>query len=690
MAGDFIYIKKIMKGIREMSGKRGAVIVVAFCAILTALLFLLNFQVFRILSGFEEAGKSPEAAAPVADGSGVRPRAPESEPSGARDNGTGEISGKITGRTKIDDFVAPSLWIGAQNESKDAGCLTVSSKNGDARVFRKFDGFLNLQKYIYVEMNISGRKSIKWLSMYLVEDINEANYFECDLLPAAREGANVFSLNKKDFNVGSGLPAWNGISAIKFAFGTKDNEFSAITISEIGTYDASPLCSIWFDDGWKTAYSVAYPAMKEKGFKGTLSVVSSQVGYPAFCGESELRQMYDYGWDLVNHTEGHKDLTALSAYEVERQISACREYLDSRGFTRASDNFVPPMCATNEKVDEIIREYAATSRVYGNDDNNLPVMDPYHLRYREVFSYIEPETVERWIDDAAQYHQWLILLFHTLGDSAESTTSYPTGNFNAIIDYLYGQREKIRVVTVSEALKAGSVQEAQTSPAVNAGAGSGWVLEWEDGFNGGAIDAGSWNIVSAAPYKNNELQTYRASNVSVSDGCLRIISSVEKKKYYSGQVSTENKKLFKYGKIEIRAKLPSGKGIFPAFWLVPQSGRRYPEIDIVEYLGKEPGSIWNVFHYPTPGGHETCFYQVKGKRFDTRFHVYTIEWLPGSLKWFIDGAETFSVKNHVPDEKMFLIINTAVGGDWPGDPGNSKKFPRRMLIDYVRYYKNGV
>ena len=689
MAGDFIYIKKIMKGIREMSGKRGAVMVVAFCAILTALLFLLNFQVYRVLDGFEKAGKSTEAAAPVADAGEGQPRAENREPYRARDNETREMNQKIEGRTKIDDFIAPSLWIGAQNESKDTGCITVSSKNGDAQVFRKFDGYLNLQKYIYVEMNISGRKSIKWLSMYLVEDIDEANYFECDLLPAAREGANVFSLNKKDFKVGSGLPAWNGISAIKFAFGTKDGEFSAITISEIGTYDASPLCSIWFDDGWKTAYSVAYPAMKEKGFEGTLSVVSSQVGYPAFCCESELKEMYDYGWDLVNHTEGHKDLTALCAYEVKRQISACREYLDSHGFTRASDNFVPPMCATNEKVDEIIKEYAATSRVYGNEDNNLPVMDPYHLRYREVFSYIAPETVERWIDDAAENHVWLILLFHTLGDRAESATSYPIGSFNTIIGYLYAQREKIRVVTVSEAMKAGAAQPAQT-PAVNAGAKTEWVLEWEDGFDGGAVDAGSWNIVSAAPYKNNELQTYRASDVSVSGGRLRITSSVEKKKYYSGQVSTENKRLFKYGKIEIRAKIPSGKGIFPAFWLVPQSGRRYPEIDIVEYLGKEPGSIWNVLHYPAPSGHETYSYQVKGKRFDTRFHVYAVEWLPGSLKWFIDGTETFSVKNHVPDEKMFLVINTAVGGDWPGEPGGDKEFPRRMLIDYVRYYKNGV
>jgi len=587
-------------------------------------------------------------------------------------------------RTKIDDFNDPNLWTGSKNEAIQTGLFRFSCTDSQAFIQRKFDGFLQLQSYVYFDINIDGFEDIEWAVVYFMEDLSYSNYFECNLLPLLSEGKNNTLINKKDFIIGSGVPDWSRISTIKMAFKTAKGKKSHVSMEEISTYDAQPLCSIWFDDGWLSTYSQAYPQMRAKNLKGIISVVSSQVGYPSFCNETQLKEMYDSGWDLVNHSYSHKNLLDIETDEAEHEIAACKQYLESKGFTRASDHFVPPYCATNDDVDEIIKKYAATSRPVWSKFNYLPIYEPDQLGFMEVTNETSPQTVKEWIDTAVENGLWLVLMFHSLESPAELSTQYDAQSFSEIIAYLDEKNSQIKCVTLSDLLDTDILLEPSCSN--NTESSREWQLVWEDHFNGTSLEQKTWNVISAKPFANNELQTYREENVSIADGFMQIQSNYADKTYFSGAVTTDNKKLLQYGKLEIRAKLPYGKGIFPAIWLKPSSGDVLPEIDIVEFLGHEPDSLWHVFHYEKDGQKEAYPYNYKATSFIDDFHVFSIEWSRQHIRWFVDGIETFAVDSHIPACKMYLYINTAVGGDWPGDPDRQTIFPQTFLIDYVKYF----
>ncbi len=650
--------------------------------LLAALLILLNLQIFTITNYFNEPIKPALAAqsTDVPSQSGITPAAHTAHNVDPAKSMLETVEQQLSHRTKIDDFLAPELWKGASSSRK--GSVTITGGGQFTEAYRKYDGLLPLGTYLYLDIEAAGLGSVDWMTLYLMEDQSYSNYFEFDLLQALREGRNELVINKRDITTGSGTPRWDSISTVRIAFGADEDAKASITLGEISTYEASAMCSIWFDDGWKTTYTDAYPVMKEKGFKGILSVVSSYVGCTAFCTEDDLKEMYAYGWDLTNHTDRHQNLTEVSPEEAEAGIVNCFDYLESKGFTRASRNMVPPYCAADEETDGIIAGHAVTSRVRWSAYNYLPVTDPYHLGFREVFSDTSPETVKGWIDEAIENDLWLVLLFHSIEPPADGPTKYSKDKFEKIIGCLDEKRSDIRVVTISEILDADIIKDF--SPQTYGQSEYGLKLVFEDGFDG-ALDNGVWNIVEAEPFKNNELQTYTKSAVSVKDGILNITSGREAKGYISGAVTTENKQLFQYGRIEIRAKLPSGKGIFPAFWLLPQSGDSYPEIDIIEYLGDEPDSVWHVMHYKK-GGKYSFEYDSAKSGFDQDFHVFAVEWAKDGLKWFVDGALTYSVSENIPSGKMYLYLNTAIGGDWPGNPGADTQFPQTMLIDYVKYY----
>lgn len=191
--------------------------------------------------------------------------------------------------------------------------------------------------------------------------------------------------------------------------------------------------------------------------------------------------------------------------------------------------------------------------------------------------------------------------------------------------------------------------------------------------------------------KNNELQYYHPENIKVRDGLLQIISKAEYyggRKYTSGAIHTKEKFSFQYGKVEMRAKLPSGQGIFPAFWLMPETGQTWlPEIDILEMVGHKPDEIWMVLHWIDDNDELVNVHSsYKGPDFSGNFHTFGIEWSPERITWFIDGKERFTTSAFIPEEEMYLYLNTAIGGDWPGDPDETTLFPQYFEVDYVRVY----
>ncbi|MBI3853221.1 MAG: glycoside hydrolase family 16 protein [Verrucomicrobia bacterium] len=249
------------------------------------------------------------------------------------------------------------------------------------------------------------------------------------------------------------------------------------------------------------------------------------------------------------------------------------------------------------------------------------------------------------------------------------------------------------------------------APAQTAG---DWRLVWADEFqqaDGSAPDPAKWVYdLGGGLWGNNELQIYtdRRVNSRIEGGKLIIEARREtltgadgvKRNYTSARLKTLGKVSWTFGRMEARIKVPRGQGIWPAFWMLgtnittvdwPACG----EIDIMENIGREPLTIHGTIHGPGYsggggiGGAITNRVSVAGD-----FHLFAIEWEPALIRWFLDNKLYFTVTTtNLPagakwvfDHNHFLLLNVAVGGDWPGNPDASTSFPQRMEVDYVRVY----
>jgi beta-glucanase (GH16 family) len=217
----------------------------------------------------------------------------------------------------------------------------------------------------------------------------------------------------------------------------------------------------------------------------------------------------------------------------------------------------------------------------------------------------------------------------------------------------------------------------------------GWKLVWEDEFENNTIDESKWRVENAALFKNHELQYYAPDDVILKNGFLVLRSqkrSMKGREYTSGLVETQGKFKQAYGRFEIRAKLPKGQGIWPAHWLMNAVGQWPPEIDIMELKGNEPHKIHMTNHYGKWPDNKHEGKDFVGPDFSKNFHTFAIEWEPDEIRWYIDGVKRFSTRKNVPAVPFYIVLNTAVGGDWPGNPDKTTKFPQYHEIDYVRVY----
>ena len=219
-----------------------------------------------------------------------------------------------------------------------------------------------------------------------------------------------------------------------------------------------------------------------------------------------------------------------------------------------------------------------------------------------------------------------------------------------------------------------------------------WTIVWSDEFHY-EKSLTNWNIQDWSSLKLNEWQYYSAENVKVKNDVLIIESKKERfkgRESTSGAITTEKLFEFTYGKIEIKAKIPSGQGVFPAFWLVNSDNDNWlPEIDIMENLGQHPNELWFVVHWKDSTGkkmRDCLHYKSMDIDFSTDFHVYGLIWEEDKITWTIDGLSVFETVQFSPDEPLFIYVNTAIGGNWPGNPDLSDDYPKELLIDYVRVY----
>ncbi len=242
----------------------------------------------------------------------------------------------------------------------------------------------------------------------------------------------------------------------------------------------------------------------------------------------------------------------------------------------------------------------------------------------------------------------------------------------------------------------------------------GWVSVWNDEFDGDELDTTKWNYeLGGSGWGNNELQFYKPQNTTVSDGLLTITAKKEDfggRSYTSSRLTTKYKGDFKYGRFQIKAKLPAGRGTWPAIWMMPTESKyggwpRSGEIDIMEHVGYDMNRIHTNIHtekYNHAIGTNIGTGMVV-ENVSTEFHVYEIIWEPGIIQVFVDGNPlglgifkySAQFNQDVPynkawpfDEYFFLILNIAVGGDWGGANGvDDSIFPQTMQVDYVRVYQ---
>lgn len=243
----------------------------------------------------------------------------------------------------------------------------------------------------------------------------------------------------------------------------------------------------------------------------------------------------------------------------------------------------------------------------------------------------------------------------------------------------------------------------------------GWQLIWSDEFNrpdGSSPDPSKWSFeLGGSGFGNHELETYTARPVNAEqrDGHLVLTARKEDlagpdgvaRHYTSARIRTQGHFAQAYGRFEARLQLPTGKGIWPAFWLLgedigsvgwPHCG----EIDIMEEIG-DPSTVYSTLHGPGYSGDKAISAKYPlpaGQTASSAFHVYAVEWSPKDIKFFFDDqliarrtpADLPAGAQWAYDHPFFILLNLAVGGDWPGYPDDTTAFPQRMLVDYVRVY----
>jgi len=230
-------------------------------------------------------------------------------------------------------------------------------------------------------------------------------------------------------------------------------------------------------------------------------------------------------------------------------------------------------------------------------------------------------------------------------------------------------------------------------------------LIWEEEFNGNKLNSESWNfeLGDGCPdrcgWGNNEKQIYTDQNHKIEDGYLTITARKEGDNYSSTRIATQGKKEFKYGRMEARLKLPLGQGVWPAFWMLGQNIGKvgWPlcgEIDIMEYVGREPETLFTTLHTKDSHGNSKNTRKASVPGIEDGFHVYAVEWTETEMSFYVDDElfYTFAPSERTVevwpfDQPFYIILNLAIGGNFGGSEIDEAIFPVDYVIDYVKVYQ---
>lgn len=237
-----------------------------------------------------------------------------------------------------------------------------------------------------------------------------------------------------------------------------------------------------------------------------------------------------------------------------------------------------------------------------------------------------------------------------------------------------------------------------------------WKLIFHDDFNGNALDTNVWKtcyfnfrLGNSCYHDDGEMELYQPGNVSVSDGDLTLQAKKQTVtlsgrtfNYTSGLISTgpdhkggKEGFTFKYGYMEMRAKIAGGQGMWSSFWALPADLTWPPEVDAFEILGGSPNIFYMTYHHANAYGADVGDgTQWTGPDFSGGWHTFGLDWEPGSFTWYVDGvARRHYTSSNVVTKPMYIVASLAVGGNWPGAPGATTPFPGLYQIDYIRVWQ---
>ncbi len=230
-------------------------------------------------------------------------------------------------------------------------------------------------------------------------------------------------------------------------------------------------------------------------------------------------------------------------------------------------------------------------------------------------------------------------------------------------------------------------------------------LVFQEEFNGTQLDKSVWNYMQGdgcpnlCGWGNNEPQIYTKENARVANGFLSITATNQNNVYNSSRITTKGKVEFQYGIVEVRAKLPKGKGLWPAIWMLGNDIDSNPwpnvgEIDIMEYVGKNPGVIYTSLHTASSYGETINSKQTNIAGIEDDFHVYKADWSKEQISFYIDKKLVYTYNPEQKNDRtwpynkpFYMVLNMAIGGNFGGPEIDNSIFPQEFLIDYIRVYK---
>ena len=343
-------------------------------------------------------------------------------------------------------------------------------------------------------------------------------------------------------------------------------------------------------------------------------------------------------------------------------------------------------------------------------DNPVPdAVDPSNLSVT-IEQVVNQVNVSLTADNANFY----TVIFYDVDDTVFVETN------NGQASYTFAQNGTYKIVSRANASHDNYIEEvnevtvsiastpsgAPTSGYTSSLSHPGYNLVWSDEFNGSELTS-DWTFdigTGSSGWGNNELQYYTDDNYTVGNGYLELIAKQEtfnSQQYTSTRLKTQGLKSWKYGRIDVRAAIPFGKGIWPAIWMLGNNitSVSWPacgEIDIMELIGGEglnDRTVHGTAHWEdNVHAQFGDSYSLNSGKFADEFHVFSIIWDANSIKWLVDDVQYNQLtinpaQMNELQQNFFLILNIAVGGNWPGSPDATTVFPQRMYVDYIRVFQ---